>query len=128
MKSQKESKVLFFIAILVYVFLLGPFLIVIIASFGAEETLRFPPESFSIKWFLNVFQVSMFLEGFKISILLAVVGTFIALLLGIPASYALVRYTFPGKGFLKNLCLSPIIVPGRPPVYFKSWVCSPMHA
>ena len=41
----------------------------------------------------------MFLEGFKISILLAVIGTFIALLLGIPASYALVRYTFPGKGF-----------------------------
>ena len=112
MKSQKESKALLCITILVYVFLLGPFLIVIIASFGAEETLIFPPKSFSLKWFFNVFQVSMFLEGFKISILLAVVGTCIALILGIPASYALVRYKFPGKGFLKNLCLSPIIVPG----------------
>ena len=112
MKAQKESKILLFITILVYVFLLGPFLIVIIASFGAEETLKFPPESLSIKWFVNVFQVSMFLEGFRISILLAIVGTSIALLLGIPASYALVRYNFPGKGFLKNLCLSPIIVPG----------------
>lgn len=112
MKSQKESKVLLFITVLVYLFLLGPFLIVIIAAFGAQETLMFPPKSFSMKWFVNVFRVSMFLEGFKISILLAIVGTFIALLLGIPASYALVRHNFPGKGFLKNLCLSPIIVPG----------------
>lgn len=112
MKRQKESNVLLAITILVYLFLLGPFLIVIVASFGAQETLRFPPQGLSLKWFINVFRVSMFLEGFKISILLAVVGTGIALLLGIPASYALVRYPFPGKSLLKNLCLSPIIVPG----------------
>jgi putative spermidine/putrescine transport system permease protein len=112
MKAQKDSKILLVITTLVYLFLLGPFLIVIVASFGANETLMFPPKSYSIKWFLKVFEVSMFLDGFKISILLAVVGTAIALALGIPASYALVRYRFKGKGFLQNLCLSPIIVPG----------------
>ncbi|MBN2472166.1 MAG: ABC transporter permease [Anaerolineae bacterium] len=98
--------------ILALVFLLGPFLIIFIASFGAESTLAFPPSGFSLQWFEKVFSVRMFRDAFVTSLQVAVAGTTTALLLGIPAAYALVRFQFPGKDALELLFSSPAIVPG----------------
>lgn len=93
-------------------FLLGPFLILFWSSFGTQASLAFPPKGFTFYWFRKVLGMRMFVDAFRVSVLLAFASTGAALLLGIPAAYALVRFAFPGKGFLELLFTSPIVVPG----------------
>ncbi|MFJ6413058.1 spermidine/putrescine ABC transporter ATP-binding protein [Terribacillus saccharophilus] len=97
---------------LVFVFLLGPLVIISFTSFEQGTVLRFPPESFSLDWYKNIFEVSGFLETFKVSIYLSLAGNLLALLIGIPAAYALNRFDFKGKALLEGIFVSPIIIPG----------------
>ena len=97
---------------LVLLFLIGPFAIIVAASFSAGETLAFPPEGFSFKWIIKVFTVESFRESFAVSMFLAIGGTFAALLLGVPASYAMSRYRLPFAETVRTAVSMPIIVPG----------------
>ncbi|OBZ95132.1 spermidine/putrescine ABC transporter ATP-binding protein [Pararhizobium polonicum] len=98
--------------LLVLIFLIGPFLIIVAASFSAGDTLAFPPQGFSFKWILKVFTVESFRDSFVMSMFLAIGGTFAALLLGIPASYAMSRYKLPFSETVRTIVSAPIIVPG----------------
>lgn len=93
-------------------FLIGPFLIVILAGASAGESLAFPPQGLSLKWYAKVFTVESFRASFALSMFLAVFGTLAALLLGIPAAYALNRYDLPGAETIRTVVAAPIIVPG----------------
>ncbi|MCJ9753271.1 ABC transporter permease [Neorhizobium sp. BETTINA12A] len=98
--------------LLVIAFLIGPFLIIVAASFSAGETLAFPPQGFSLRWIAKVFTVESFRASFGMSLFLAIGGTAVALVLGIPASYALSRYKLPGAEIVRTIVSAPIIVPG----------------
>lgn len=97
---------------LVLAFLVGPFFVVFIAGFSGEETLVFPPRSLSWRWIAHVFTVESFAASFQTSLIVAVVSTVAALALGVPAAYALVRRSFPGKELIRTLLTLPVIVPG----------------
>ncbi|MBO8169612.1 MAG: ABC transporter permease [Thermoanaerobacteraceae bacterium] len=107
-----KGKFLTLFALLVYFFLIIPLIIITGAAFGTDEFLKFPPRGFSLKWLANIFKVEMFVRTFKISLEIAVLGTVLALLVGIPAAYGLSRYDFVGKNFLQGFFLSPVLVPG----------------
>jgi putative spermidine/putrescine transport system permease protein len=110
---MRESRWLTVALILLYIFLLGPFLVIFIAAFGADSTLAFPPRGgFTLDWFVNVFNTSQFVSSFWISLGIALSATGIALLLGIPVAYALVNFRFPGQGLLETIFSSPVLVPG----------------
>jgi len=74
--------------------------------------LAFPPEGLSLKWYIKVFEVESFRESFALSMFLAVFGTITALVLGVPAAYALSRYNIPYGETIKTVVAAPIIVPG----------------
>lgn len=93
-------------------FLIGPFLIVIFAGMSAGEALAFPPQGLSLKWYAKVFTVESFRASFALSLFLAIFGTLAALLIGIPAAYALNRYDLPGAEAIRTIVAAPIIVPG----------------
>ena len=97
---------------LVYFFLLGPLFIIAAAAFSGSSFLEFPPRSFSLKWFVNILEVSAFLETFLVSLKIALMGTFLSLIIGVPAAYALSRWAVPGRGVLQSIFVSPVIVPG----------------
>lgn len=98
--------------VLVLLFLLGPFLIVFIAGFSGEETLAFPPKSYSLRWITHVFTVESFQRSFTTSMLVGLGATALALLLGVPVAYALSRYQFRGKELVRTVVTTPLIVPG----------------
>ncbi|MEI3854859.1 MULTISPECIES: ABC transporter permease [Ensifer] len=100
------------VLLLVIGFLIGPFFIIVAASLSGGETLAFPPQGFSLKWVAKVFTVESFQESFAISMLLAIGGTAAALVLGVPASYALSRYKLPFGETIRTIVSLPIIVPG----------------
>ncbi|WP_223421604.1 ABC transporter permease [Tateyamaria pelophila] len=93
-------------------FLIGPFLIVILAGASAGEALSFPPQGLSLKWYAKVFTVESFRASFALSMFLAIFGTLTALLIGIPAAYALNRYDLPWAETIRTIVAAPIIVPG----------------
>lgn len=100
------------ILFLVIGFLIGPFFVIVAASLSGGETLTFPPQGFSLKWVAKVFTVESFRESFAMSMFLAIGGTAAALVLGIPASYALSRYRLPFGETVRTVVSLPIIVPG----------------
>ncbi|WP_352418262.1 ABC transporter permease [Proteiniborus sp.] len=109
---NRKNKGLSIFAFLVYFFLLAPLLIIVATSFGPDKALIFPPKGFSLKWMANIFKIEMFRKSFVISMQLSVIGTIIALIIGIPAAYALSRYNFKGKNILNSIFLSPVLIPG----------------
>jgi putative spermidine/putrescine transport system permease protein len=102
----------FIILGLTLTFLIGPFIIIIFAGASAGEALAFPPDGLSLKWYLKVFTIESFRDSCVLSMFLAIFGTFAALLLGVPAAYALNRYDLPGAEAIRTIVAAPIIVPG----------------
>ena len=51
---MKKSKALLFITILVYIFLIGPLLVIMAASFSNTTYLKFPGEGFTLQWYEQI--------------------------------------------------------------------------
>ena len=88
-----RSKFFIFLPLaLTLVFLIGPFIVIVMAGLSSGNNLAFPPPGLSLKWVIKVFSVESFRDSFAMSMFLAIFGTLAALILGIPASYAMSRY------------------------------------
>ena len=109
---MRKNKFLTVYACLVFGFLFLPLAIIAVTAFNTAPTISFPISGFTFKWFANVFATKSFLSGFQLSFMLAIVATLIALLVGVPAAYALSRNSVKGKKLLKSFFLSPTIIPG----------------
>lgn len=101
---------LFYLA-LVYLFLLGPMIIVIIASFNSAVAFPSPFESFTLRWYDTLFKRAEFMRSIWISTRVGVVAAGLATLLGIPLSLILVRRQFKGKEAVNAFFLTPLIIP-----------------
>lgn len=95
----------------VLLFLLGPFVVILVASFGSEAIMTFPPEGFSAEWYGRVLSIASFRDAFTTSLVVALAATATALILGFPVAYAIVRFDFRGKHAVEVLFASPAIVP-----------------
>jgi putative spermidine/putrescine transport system permease protein len=109
---MKKSKFLTFTLILMFVFLLGPFLIIFLSSFSGDATMRFPPKGLSLEWYAKVLNIKMFRTTFIVSLKIGLAATATALILGIPVAYASVRYKYRAKAAVDVFFSSPAIVPG----------------
>ncbi|MDR1686665.1 MAG: ABC transporter permease [Desulfovibrio sp.] len=110
----------------VYITLALPAVIVVISSFTAGESLRFPPEGFSLKWYKAAVNSEPFMTSLWVSVRLACISTVLSLLIGLPAAFALDRYAFRGKELFRTLALSPLVVPmvvlGLGLLQFMAWL------
>lgn len=96
---------------LVYIFLIGPLIIIFGASVSDTSYLAFPPQGFTLHWFENIWAISAFRRTIVTSLQIALLGTGLALLIGIPAAYALNRYRIQLPGWLSTVFVLPILVP-----------------
>lgn len=111
MMTTRIHPLLIAFAVAVYLFLVGPLLIVLGASVSDTTYLTFPPQGFSLRWFWNIFEISAFRRTIVTSLELAFLATGLALLIGIPAAYALNRYRIRLPSWLSTLFVLPILVP-----------------
>lgn len=109
---MRRYKGLTVIAVLVFAFLFIPLLIIAVTAFGTENTIAFPIKGFTFDWFGKALGSASFKNAFLLSLKVAAIATLLALLIGIPAAYALSRYSVKGRKFIKSFFLSPTIVPG----------------
>lgn len=95
------------------ILLILPILVAVAMSFdGASYMTPFPPHSFSTQWYRSFFGNSYYINGLKVSILLAVLATVISTTAGTAAAVVLDRYDFPGKALLSSAFMSPMVVGG----------------
>jgi putative spermidine/putrescine transport system permease protein len=109
--SDRPHPILIGIAALVYLFLMLPLVIVVGAALSDTTYLTFPPQGLSLRWFQNIFEISAFRRTIVTSLQIALLGTLIALLIGIPAAYALNRFRIELPKWLGTLFVLPILVP-----------------
>jgi putative spermidine/putrescine transport system permease protein len=95
-------------------FILTPYLPLVVWSFAFRWT--FPdllPAEWSLRpWLYLVSPAAQVGPALRDSLLLGVIVTLLAALIGLPAGRALGLYRFPGKTLVEFIILAPVIVPG----------------
>lgn len=109
--GKQKHVFLDFLSYLILFFLITPLLIVVITAFGTQSTISFPIKGFTFTWFSNAFQQSEMIDGFKTSLLVALIASISALIIGIPAVYSLMKYNWHHKAWFQTLFLSPTFIP-----------------
>jgi putative spermidine/putrescine transport system permease protein len=99
------------ICLLVALYLIAPLTIVVIISFSGAPFLQFPPPSFSLRWYDNLFTDAAWGDALRVSLSILLPSACGATALGTAAAYAIVRGRVPGADFLYAVLMMPIIVP-----------------
>jgi spermidine/putrescine transport system permease protein len=97
---------------LVYAFLYLPIIVLVVYSFSGSGVGGFPPSSWTLDWYRQLFADGPLWESVVNSLIVAAAAVAIALGLGLPAALALDRTDFPGKAIFRRLVLLPLILPG----------------
>jgi putative spermidine/putrescine transport system permease protein len=109
-----------------FIFLLAPIAIVVLFSFADANFVKFPIESFSLRWYERMIDYKPFLSSLVFSLELAALSAALAALIGIPAALALVRSKSPAARGLTTLLLAPLSMPmillGVALLYYLSWM------
>lgn len=96
--------------LLIYGFLYLPIAIVIMFSFNSSKrNIEF--ESFTFDWYGKLFQNDALLQAYGNTLLVGMVSTLIATLVGTLASYGMTKYKFKGKGIIDTLLYIPVVIP-----------------
>lgn len=103
---------------LVFLFLIGPLLVIIPLSFNAQpyftfskEMLTFDPAGYSLRWYQDFFTSSAWLNAIKNSFIIGIASTLLATVLGTVAALGLSSRHMPARGAIMALLISPMIVP-----------------
>ncbi|MGE3968289.1 MAG: ABC transporter permease [Dongiaceae bacterium] len=103
--------VLYGIGLAVAAFLLLPIIFIGALSFGSSKWLQFPPPDWTIKWYVEFFADPRWIQAIWTSFKIGIAVTVLSVALALPASFALVRGRFRGRGLLRAFFISPMIVP-----------------
>jgi len=95
----------------IYVFLLVPIVIIVFSSFNPTTANTFPPEGFSLHWYGEFFESRGFVSAFKFSVVLGLIASFLATLIGFLTAYAIVRFLKRGRETGQSLAMLPVMIP-----------------
>jgi putative spermidine/putrescine transport system permease protein len=105
------SPVLLIICAILSLIILAPMLIPIAISISDSMFVSFPPTGFTLRWYGQVLADREFRDTFLFSIELALIVTVLTVFLGVPCALGLTRHSFPGRGAVLALILSPLVFP-----------------
>jgi putative spermidine/putrescine transport system permease protein len=106
------------ICALIFLFLLGPILVIIPLSFNVQpyftftpEMLSFDPAGYSMRWYEEFFNSEVWMKSIKNSFIIAIASTILATTLGTLAALGLSRPEMPYRTIIMSILISPMIVP-----------------
>lgn len=106
-----QSRTLWWIVLLVLAFLSAPAFLMIPLSFDSGSGLTWPPKGFSLQWYEQMFTSPVWMQAITRSLIVGVGTGLLAMLIGTPAAFLLVRANMRGKSAMLAFVLSPIVVP-----------------
>jgi putative spermidine/putrescine transport system permease protein len=93
------------------IFLLAPLLFVVAVSLTSRDFISLPTEGVSLRWYAQMLTRGEFLTAGFNSVFTAIQAAATALLLGVPAALAVVRYRFPFRTTVRIVATSPLFIP-----------------
>lgn len=112
-RLNKAGLGLQFGAIAGLLFLHIPLLLIILYAFTTEDkSYQFPPPGYTLKWFEVVLNRQDIWDAVALSMQIAIISTFLAIILGTLAAGALYKTSFFGKSSITILIILPIALPG----------------
>ncbi len=100
---------------LIFLFLIGPIIVIIPLSFNSEPYFTYPRAGDSWRWYNEIFgdgpQATLWQRSIVNSIIVGIFAALLATLLGTVAALGMTRAKFPFKGLVMAVLISPIIVP-----------------
>ena len=103
---------------LVFIFLIGPILVIIPLSFNAEpyftftqEMLSLDPAGYSLRWYEDFFTSQAWLASIGNSFVIGIASTALSTVLGTLAALGLSRSQMPFRSLIMSILISPMIVP-----------------
>ena len=103
-KKTSGGKILFTVlGILGLVFLYLPIFVVAVYSLNPESVNSFPMKGISFNWFSVMAHDHMLMTSLWHSVLVAIISTMCAIILGVPLAYVMYRKKFPGKAFMEKI-------------------------
>lgn len=108
---RRATPLLAALRLAVYVFLLAPIAVVVLASFNAGNFLTFPPQGLSLRWFWTFLDNQVFLDAIAYSALLAAGATAVSLVIGTMAALYFARHAGREAETVRAGLLLPLILP-----------------
>ena len=105
------SLVLGTLAAVAIVFLVLPTVIVVVTSFTASQSLKFPPDGLSLRWYAALLDADQMQRAAWNSVVVAVWTTIVSVLLGTAAALAIARSKLRWVRALDVLFMSPLLLP-----------------
>jgi putative spermidine/putrescine transport system permease protein len=93
------------------VFLVGPSLIVLLTSLTASQSLRFPPDGLSLRWYYALLTADQMQQAAWTSLVVAFWTTAVASILGTAAALAISRSQGAWARVFDLLFMSPLLLP-----------------
>lgn len=111
---KREKRIRHIMAILyaglVYLFLFLPIAVVVAYSFNAgNSNLHF--EGFSLRWYGEMFQNEVLMSAFQNTMIVALISTIIATILGTLCAVGLQRFEFKLKKVVSSTLYIPVVIP-----------------
>jgi putative spermidine/putrescine transport system permease protein len=95
----------------IYIFLMLPLLVVFPISFSSAAYMQFPPPGLSWQWYERFLDDPQWIDATVRSLYVGAATAILALALGVPLAFSLVRGKFPGLWLVDRIALAPLIVP-----------------
>jgi len=93
-------------------YILIPILVTLIMSFNDANMIRFPINTWSLKWYQDFLGSPQFTGALMNSLIVAIGTTIIATTSGVLAAWAFERYPIPFKNALYIIIMLPLFMPG----------------
>lgn len=98
--------------VLMCLYLVLPSLVVIIASFNGQDSLAFPPQQWSLRWYRFLLTDGQWAHAGWLSLKIALASTVLTMVLGTLVAYAIARLPGTRAGrVMYGVALAPMVVP-----------------
>ncbi len=97
---------------LMYIFLFLPIIVIVVNSFNATRSKPYMTwKGFTFDWYIKLFENDALLSSFGNTMIIAVVSTLLATIIGTLGAIGMYRYKFKGKGVINGLLYIPVVIP-----------------
>lgn len=97
--------------ILMALFLYLPIALLIIFSFNDAVVMSFPFKGLTLKWYKALADAGELLTSVRYSLMVGLVSSLVATILGTMAAIAIARFRFPGRDFFLAVGMLPLVIP-----------------
>jgi ABC-type spermidine/putrescine transport system permease subunit II len=99
-------------ALLIYVFLFGPIVLLVLFSFNANRYGTFPITGWTLTWYRQAFNDYQVHDAVATTLKVALWVTVISVVVGTAAAFPLVRSRLPFREGIRIIFILPIMIPG----------------